>query len=98
MIHSQIFTHETQTKRQKEEGKEELKPKKRNYNSQPSMKSKERTYLTGRQDVVDPVLVLAILDIESGGQHADLVDSPDQVNHNLPSTVVVHNLELADVA
>lgn len=40
---------------------------------------RERAYLARGEDVVDPVLVLAVLHIEARGEHAHLVNAPDQL-------------------
>lgn len=54
--------------------------------------------LTGREQVDDPLLNLAVLDVEARADHAAFVDATNELNHNLTRAVVIHNLELSDVA
>ena len=53
---------------------------------------------TGREEVGDPLLDLADLDVEAGRDDAALVEAAGQVDDDLAASVVVDNLELADVA
>merc|ERR1712073_212883 len=53
--------------------------------------------LYGRQQVVGPLLDLVDGDIESGGDHATLVQTTSEVDDDLAGAVVVHDLELPDV-
>ena len=54
--------------------------------------------LPGWQEVVGPLFVVPDSDVESGHDDADLVDSAGEVDNDLAAAVVVHDLELADVA
>jgi len=55
-------------------------------------------YLTGWENVVHPVLVLAVLHVEARRNHSHLVDASDQVDDYLPAAMVVHDFELTNVA
>ena len=59
---------------------------------------KDSPELPGWQEVVGPLLVIPDSDVEPGHDDADLVDSASQVDDDLATTVVVNDLELADVA
>ncbi len=54
--------------------------------------------LTGRQQVVHPLLNVCNLQVEARRDNADLVDAPVQVYDDLAAAVVVHDLKLAYVA
>ena len=54
--------------------------------------------LPGGQEVVGPLLHVLDADVEPGGDDAALVEPPGQVDDDLAAAVVVHHLELADVA
>ena len=54
--------------------------------------------LSAGEQVVGPLLYLVDGHIEPGGDHSALVESPGQVDNNLPSSVVINNFELPDVA
>ena len=54
--------------------------------------------LTGREEVGRPLVVAVERDVEARGNHAALVDAAVEVHHNLAAAVVVHDLELANVA
>ena len=58
---------------------------------------KDSPELPGWQEVVGPLLVVPDSDVEPGHDDADLVDSASQVDDDLAATVVVDDLELADV-
>ena len=53
---------------------------------------------TGGEEQVDPVLDLADLDVEAGGDDAGLVEAAVELHDDLAGAVVVDDLELADVA
>ena len=53
---------------------------------------------TGGEEQVDPVLDLADLDVEAGRDDARLVQAAIELDDNLARTVVVDDLEVADVA
>ena len=53
---------------------------------------------TGGEEQVDPVLDLADLDVETGGDDAGLVEAPVELHDDLAGAVVVDELEFADVA
>ena len=54
--------------------------------------------LAGGEEVGDPVLDLGGLEVKAGGDDAALVEAAVELHHNLARAVVVHDLELADVA
>jgi len=54
--------------------------------------------LPGGQEVVCPLFVVPDSNVEAWHDDADLVDASGQVDDDLATTVVVDNLELADVA
>jgi len=56
------------------------------------------TKLTRGQKVRGPLLDLANLQIEAGGDDTALVDATDKLNHNLAAAVVVNHLELPNVS
>ena len=56
------------------------------------------TELTGRQQVGGQLLDLIQGHIEARRNNAALVKATDQVDNDLASTVVIHDLEVADVA
>lgn len=53
--------------------------------------------LSGGEDVAGPLLELGDEDIVSGGDDSALVDSADELNHDLLASVVIDDLELTDV-
>ena len=53
---------------------------------------------TGGEELGDPVLDAVNSDVEPGGYDAGLVQSAGELNDDLVTTVVVDDLELADVA
>ena len=53
---------------------------------------------TGGEEQVDPVLVLADLDVEMGGDDAGLVQAAVELDDDLARTVVVDDFEVTDVA
>ena len=55
------------------------------------------TELARREKVVDPLLEVSQGDVESGGDDSALVDTANQVDNDLATTVVIDNLELTDV-
>jgi hypothetical protein len=56
------------------------------------------TKLSRGQQVLDPLLNVVDLDVESGRNDSALVESAVELDHNLAGSVVVHVLELANVA
>lgn len=56
------------------------------------------TERTGGQELLNPVLDLAELNVEAGRDDTALVDTAVELDDNLARTVVVDLLELADVA
>merc|ERR1712022_52665 len=54
--------------------------------------------LTGWQKVGNPLLGVPSLEVEARGDHTTLVEAAVELNHNLLGSVVVHDLELTDVA
>jgi len=54
--------------------------------------------LTRRQELRDPLLEVAELDVVAGADAAGLVDAAVELDDDLARTVVVNLLELADVA
>uniref|UniRef100_A0A182V9D8 Uncharacterized protein n=1 Tax=Anopheles merus TaxID=30066 RepID=A0A182V9D8_ANOME len=54
--------------------------------------------LTGGQQVVGPPLDIVEGDVEPGRDDAGLVQATGQIDHNLAAAMIVHDLELADVA
>ena len=56
------------------------------------------TKSTGRKDVQDPLLNVLDTDVESGGDNSAFIDSTNEVNYNLSRSMVVDDLELADVS
>lgn len=54
--------------------------------------------LTRRQQIVCPFFNIIDWDIEAGRDHAALVQASGQVHDDLAGTVVVHDLEFADVS
>ena len=56
------------------------------------------TKATSRKEQVDPVLNLVDLDVVSWRNDTSLVQATIELNNDLPGTVIVNNLELADVA
>ena len=55
------------------------------------------TELTGRQEVVDPLFNLSDSNVEARRDDSALVDATNQVDDDLSTTVVINDLELADV-
>lgn len=53
---------------------------------------------TSGQQVHDPLLNLIVAHIKAGADHAALVDAANQIYDNFAGAVVVHHLELPDVA
>lgn len=53
--------------------------------------------LSGRQEVVGPLLDVSDPDIESGRDYTAFVEASGQVHHDLATAMIVHDLELADV-
>ena len=58
----------------------------------------DQTELTSREEQVDPVLDLVNGDVVAGRDDTGLVQAAVELNNDLARTVVVDNLELADVA
>ena len=58
----------------------------------------EDTELTRREQQVDPVLDLVDLNVVAGGDDASLVEAAVELDDYLARTVVIDNLERADVA
>lgn len=56
------------------------------------------TKLSRGQQVLDPLLNVVDLDVESRGDDSALVESAVELDHNLAGSVVVHVLKLANVA
>jgi hypothetical protein len=56
------------------------------------------TELTRRQQLDNPLLQVAELDVVAGRDNARLVDAADELDDDLAVAVVVDLLELADVA
>ena len=56
------------------------------------------TKATSRKEQVDPVLNLVDLDVVSWRNDTSLVQATVELNNDLPGTVIVNNLELANVA
>uniref|UniRef100_A0A8W7PW85 Uncharacterized protein n=1 Tax=Anopheles coluzzii TaxID=1518534 RepID=A0A8W7PW85_ANOCL len=54
--------------------------------------------LTGGQQVVGPPLDIVEGDVEPGRDDAGLVEATGQIDHHLAAAMIVHDLELADVA
>ncbi len=54
--------------------------------------------LSGRQEVVGPLLDVLNPDVEPGRDDAALVESSGQVDDDFTAAVIVDDLELADVA
>ena len=54
--------------------------------------------LARREQVVDPLLNVAQLQIETRGDNAALVDAASELHDDLAAAVVIDNLELANVA
>ena len=53
---------------------------------------------SGREQLLNPVLDLAELNVESGGDDTALVDSSVKLDDNLAGSVVIDFLEFSDVA
>lgn len=53
--------------------------------------------LTGRQQAVGPAVDVTRLDVEAGRDATTLVDAAEQLNNDLAATVVIDDLELANV-
>lgn len=58
----------------------------------------DETKLSRGEQVLDPLLNVVDLDVESGRDDTTLVESAVELNHNLSGSVVVNVLELANVA
>ena len=58
----------------------------------------DETELTSGEQQVDPVLDLVDGDVVAGGDDTGLVQATVELNNDLARTVVVDDLELADVA
>lgn len=54
--------------------------------------------LTRRQQSCTILLQVANVDVKARRNHTAFVDAACQVNHNLSGTMIVNNLELANVA
>lgn len=54
--------------------------------------------LTRGQEIGDPLLDMLDLDVKARADDTALVDATNQLDHDLATTVVVNNLEFADVA
>ena len=54
--------------------------------------------LSGRQDVIDELFEILYLQVVSRRNDSALVQSPNQLNNDLASSLVIHNRELTDVA
>jgi hypothetical protein len=54
--------------------------------------------LSRREDLLAPLLQAADWDVESRRDDAALVESAQELNHDLVGSVVIDQLELADVA
>ena len=55
------------------------------------------TELTRREQVGGPLLDAVNTSVEARGNHTALVDAADEVDNNLSTTVVVHNLKVTNV-
>ena len=53
--------------------------------------------LARRQQVRDLLLEVCELEVKAGGDHAALVDAPEERNDDLAGAVVVNDLDLANV-
>lgn len=53
---------------------------------------------TGRQDVLHPLLNATEVDVKSGRDDSAFINSANKVNYDFSGSMVVDNLELADVA
>ena len=58
----------------------------------------DKTELTSREQQVDPVLDLVDGDVVARGDDTGLVEATVELNNDLAGTVVINDLELADVA
>ena len=56
------------------------------------------TKLSGRQEVVGPLFNFSDTHVESGRNDTDFVQSASQVDDDFATTVVIHDLEFADVS